>query len=215
MARGCWTPCQDFDLDSGSWNVAQLNSDKYDLPIIGRHNQSNALAAIAAAYHLGVPIESSCQALMEFTGVKRRLENKGTFRGVTIYSDFAHHPTAIKCTLQALREHVKHKKIIAVVDFASNTMQSGVHQNNLATAVSTADVVYFVYHGTLTWDIQASWDMLNKSGGVFSDISKLLQHLVTNLGQGDQVLIMSNGSFTSDILPKLQSSILVHIPEIY
>lgn len=187
LQRGCWSD-----------TLAFTATVKYDLPttILGIHNKMNAQAAIAAAKHVGVPESIALSALQEFSGVKRRLEEKGGVGKITIYSDFAHHPTAINLTLSAVRETIaKSRRIIAVVDICSNTMKAGVHKDTLSASVQTADIVYFFHATNLEWDINKTWQASNKSGGIFQTQEELLEVLLQTLQQDDLVLLMSNGAF--------------------
>lgn len=189
FAKGCWTPTVAFSLDST--DLAPL-----PLSLLGEHNKLNALAAIAAAQNVGVPFDIAVQALHEFTGVKRRLELKGVVQDITVYSDFAHHPTAINTTLAGLRSLVgANKRIIAVVDVCSNTMKAGVHQASLSSAVAVADVVYFFHATELTWDLQQTWRDAKKIGGVFNTQAGLLAAMLQQVQPSDYVLLMSNGAF--------------------
>lgn len=204
LAKGCWS------------NKVAFNADcKYDLPrtLLGLHNQLNAAAAIAAATKVGVPERVALLALQEFTGVKRRLEEKGFIGKINIYSDFAHHPTAINLTLAGVREALAQgRRIIAVVDICSNTMRAGVHKDTLSAAVQIADVAYFFHAQSLEWDVGLTWRASNKPGGVFQDHEYLLADLSQNLQEDDLVLLMSNGSFESfalKLLQHLEANVLV------
>ncbi len=188
LERGCWSRKVAF-------NVAD---QKFTLPdsLLGEHNKSNALAAIAAAQNVGVPRDVAIAALQQFTGVKRRLEIKGQVNDVKVYSDFAHHPTAIQVTLAAMRKlHAAPKRIIAVVDICSNTMRAGVHKATLGPAVAESDVAYFFHGVDVNWDVNVTWQSSNKPGGVFKDQATLLQAMLPELKKGDLVLLMSNGAF--------------------
>ncbi len=191
LARGCWTNTTTFASD---------NAQDLKLPtcLLGEHNRLNAKAAMLAAQNVGVTAELAQLALLEFSGVKRRLELKGTVHDVPVYSDFAHHPTAIDVTLKAVRQmHAKPARIIAVVDICSNTMRAGVHKATLSAAVQDADVVYFYHAATLKWDVHAIWQNSAKPGGVFQDQTTLLEAMRSILQPGDLVLLMSNGAFES------------------
>jgi len=188
LDRGCWTPNVSFGLEN------QLE----DLPLslLGEHNKLNALAAIAAAKNVGVSLETSLAALKEFTGVKRRLELKGKVDEVTVYSDFAHHPTAIKTTLNGLRKLVgPEHRILAVIDICSNTMKAGVHKDTLAASAVVADELYFFHPADLKWDVHKSWVAAAKEGGVFHEHEPLLAAMLKTVRPGDYVLLMSNGAF--------------------
>ena len=187
LQKGCWSDTLEFTA-----------TVKYDLPatLLGIHNKMNAQAAIAAAKHVGVPESVALLALQEFRGVKRRLEEKGSVGKISIYSDFAHHPTAINLTLSAVRESIaKSRRIVAVVDICSNTMKSGAHKDTLSASVQTADIVYFFHATNLEWDINQTWQTSNKPGGIFQTQEELLEVLLQTLQHDDLVLLMSNGAF--------------------
>jgi UDP-N-acetylmuramate: L-alanyl-gamma-D-glutamyl-meso-diaminopimelate ligase len=163
--------------------------------LIGAHNVLNALAAIAAARHAGVPVATSCAAFREFRNVKRRLETRGTVRGITVYDDFAHHPTAIRMTLDALRARVGTKRIIAVLEARSNTMRMGVHKEELAPALQAADAVLLYQPADFKWDMAIVTGPLNGRARVFRTVDDIVTTLARELRSDDQVLIMSNGGF--------------------
>ena len=163
--------------------------------LLGRHNVDNALAAIAAARHAGVPPEGSCAALEEFRGVKRRLELRGTVGGVRVYDDFAHHPTAIATTLEGLRRNVGAARIVAVLEPRSNTMRLGVHRHTLAASLAAADDVWLYAPRDLGWDAEAVVAELGPRGRSVRDIGELATDLAATLRAGDHALIMSNGGF--------------------
>lgn len=188
-------------LDMGCWTqTATFGSRDADIPLpkslIGEHNRLNALAAIAAAKNVGVPREVAIMALQEFTGVKRRLELKGVANDVTVYSDFAHHPTAINVTLAAMRATLNPtQRIFAVVDICSNTMRAGVHKDTLGKSVAISDHAYFYSGADVTWDVAKTALDSNKPGGAFNSHAALLTAMLEQLNPGDVVLLMSNGSF--------------------
>jgi UDP-N-acetylmuramate: L-alanyl-gamma-D-glutamyl-meso-diaminopimelate ligase len=189
LAMGCWTPVETFA--DGDWRAEYLQADgsafrvfckgvdqgvvRWDL--LGEHNVNNALAAIAAARHAGVPAEHAIAALAEFQGVKRRMQVRGTVRGVTVYDDFAHHPTAITTTLAGLRAKVGTARIIALLEPRSNTMRMGTHGAAVAAALQVADYA-FIYQ-------LPEWD----------DIDALVATVAQLAQAGDHVLVMSNGGF--------------------
>lgn len=188
LKMGCWTPQVNF---ASKQNLGQL-----PISLLGEHNRLNALAAIEAAKNVGISRDLSLLALQEFSGVKRRLELKGESGGVKIYSDFAHHPTAIQTTLAGFRSLVgRQHKIIAVIDIGSNTMKAGVHAESLSNCVADADLVYFFHTADLGWDLQATWHKSGKPGGVFSTQEQLLAAMQKVAAPGDYVLLMSNGAF--------------------
>ena len=208
LAMGCWTPIEKFG-DVAGWQAQLAHADGSSFEVrfqgraqgtvawglIGTHNVLNALAALAAARHAGVPIQTGCAALAEFRNVKRRLEMRGTLRGVSVYDDFAHHPTAIKVTLEALRARVGAKRIIAVLEARSNTMRMGVHRTQLAPALADADQVLLFQPVEFKWDINIVITALNGRGRVFRSVDEIVTVLAAELKPGDQVLIMSNGGF--------------------
>lgn len=215
LNKGCWTPTCSFGAQTNKFNFNLLGYEALPFSLLGEHNKLNALAAIAAAQNVGVIPEVSLLALHQFTGVKRRLELKGRIaaQDITVYSDFAHHPTAIKTTLNGLRELVgPQQRIIAVVDVGSNTMKAGIHQQTLSDSVLAADQVYFFHPNDLTWDIKQIWQDTHKPGGVFTEQAKLLAAMQQNLQTGDNVLLMSNGAFENfaqKLLQEFNSSILL------
>jgi len=164
------------------------------LPLPGRHNRLNALAAIAAARHVGVPIEVALAALSDFHGIKRRLERRGTVRGVTVYDDFAHHPTAIATTIAGLRSVAGAGRIIAVLEPRSNTMKLGTMKAALPGALREADRT-FCYTANLGWDAAEALRPLGIKAAVFDDLDRLVEAIVADAGAGDHVLVMSNGGF--------------------
>jgi UDP-N-acetylmuramate: L-alanyl-gamma-D-glutamyl-meso-diaminopimelate ligase len=161
----------------------------------GLHNAENALAAALAARHAGVPLAASLDALGRFAGIRRRMEERGRVGGVTVYDDFAHHPTAIARTLDGLRRAVGGERIVAVVEPRSNTMRMGVHVGELAASLSAADAVYLFRPPGLAWDLDGVAAGLSPAGIVCNTHDGLLRHLVSDLRRGDHVLIMSNGGF--------------------
>jgi UDP-N-acetylmuramate: L-alanyl-gamma-D-glutamyl-meso-diaminopimelate ligase len=208
LAMGCWTPVEKFG-DAAGWQAEPLVADgsRYrvlfqgkeqgtvEWDLIGTHNVLNALAALAAARHAGVPVHTGCAALKEFRNVKRRMEVRGTVRGVTVYDDFAHHPTAIHLTLDALRARVGSKRIVAVLEARSNTMRMGVHRAELGPALAGADQVILFQPTPFTWDIQIVTAALNGRARVFQSVDEIVNVLGQELQPDDQVLIMSNGGF--------------------
>jgi UDP-N-acetylmuramate: L-alanyl-gamma-D-glutamyl-meso-diaminopimelate ligase len=222
LEMGCWTPVQRLGVD-GEWDVLPTENDgsrfrvrrqgrdigSVAWELIGRHNMMNALAAIAAAQAVDVPVDMACAALADFRSVKRRLEIRGCINGVTVYDDFAHHPTEIAATLEALRAHVGEQRIIAVLDPRSNTMRLGVHQDSLASALTTADKVLLFQQPNLKWDLHTVSDTLNNRGRVYQSVDAILSDLANVLRHHDHVLIMSNGGFDNihdRLLGQLQNS---------
>ena len=161
----------------------------------GRHNIENALAAMAAAQHVGVTPEVSVAALAEFRGVKRRLELLGQPAGVYVYDDFAHHPTAIALTLDGLRAHVGEGRVIALIEPRSNTMRQGRHREQLGAAVAAADRVYWYQPPGLAWSLDSVIADSPVPAQLFSDIDALVSDCVEQARPGDRIVIMSNGGF--------------------
>jgi UDP-N-acetylmuramate: L-alanyl-gamma-D-glutamyl-meso-diaminopimelate ligase len=206
LARGCWTPVQRFGIDAG-WSAgapardnsfevrfegAPQGSVRWDL--LGEHNRSNALAALAAARHAGVPVGAGIAALGSFRNVRRRLEVRGTVNGVTVYDDFAHHPTAIETTLAGLRAKVGSARILAVLEPRSNTMKLGVMKDSLAPSLRDADRV-FCYTGGIGWDARAALATLGERATCEDDLERLAAAIVAVSRPGDHILAMSNGGF--------------------
>jgi len=162
---------------------------------LGAHNVDNALAAIAAARHAGVPVARAAEALAEFRGVKRRMELTGTAAGVSIYDDFAHHPTAIATTIDGLRRRIGKARLVAVLEARSNTMRMGVHKETLAPSLAAADAVFLFAPPDLGWDAGAVARQIGAKAATEPTIEALLARLGTEVRSGDHVLIMSNGGF--------------------
>ncbi len=213
LARGCWSERDDFDLASGwhAQSVQEGTEHAFDLmqgtrlhgrvrlPLAGRHNRSNALAAVAAAHHLGVPVPVASAALERFGGVARRLEVRGRHDGVTVYDDFAHHPTAIGATLDGLRRRVGGSRILAVLEPRSNTMKLGTMKAALPGSLSAADRV-FCYGARsgpapLGWEPADALAPLGARATSFDDLEALVEAVVAEARAGDHVLVMSNGGF--------------------
>ncbi|MDP2432196.1 MAG: UDP-N-acetylmuramate:L-alanyl-gamma-D-glutamyl-meso-diaminopimelate ligase [Pseudomonadota bacterium] len=160
----------------------------------GEHNRMNALAAIAAARHAGVPSRDACAALGRFENVKRRMEVRGEIKGVKIFDDFAHHPTAIATTLAGLRANVGGARILAVLEPRSNTMKLGVMKAALADSLREADHV-FCYSGGIDWDAAGALAPLGEQASIHADLDELVEAIADAARPGDQVLVMSNGGF--------------------
>lgn len=211
IARGCWTPVISFG-DNGHWqyrdqghathfNVVQDGTPVGDITwnLTGEHNKLNALAALAAAYHVGVDTAQAVQALSSFGGVKRRMEVRGTVANITVYDDFAHHPTAIATTLAGLRRQVGQARILAVIEPRSNTMKLGTMAAQLPGALQDADLV-FCFGETqgkhaLGWDPAQVLAPLGEKAQAHHDLNALIEAIVSAATTGDHILIMSNGSF--------------------
>jgi UDP-N-acetylmuramate: L-alanyl-gamma-D-glutamyl-meso-diaminopimelate ligase len=168
---------------------------KVDWSLLGEHNVMNGLAAIAAARHVGVEPARAVQALNAFSGVKRRMEIRGVIDEVTVYDDFAHHPTAIETTLRGLRARVAGARIIAVVEARSNTMKLGVHREQLAPALALADRTWFLNTADMGWDLPGAVAALGDKARFAASVDALVKGLADDSRPGDQVLVMSNGGF--------------------
>ncbi len=201
IKRGCWTPVEKFGCDDG-WNIDvndQVSQDgkvqgtlHWDL--MGEHNRMNALAALAAARHAGVSVDQGLAALSEFKNVKRRMEVRGTVNGITVYDDFAHHPTAIETTVAGLRRKVGRARILAVLEPRSNTMKLGVMKDALPGSLKHADLT-FCYAGNLGWDARGALAPLGDKAIVKDDLNELIEAIAVAAESGDQILVMSNGGF--------------------
>lgn len=188
LEKGCWTPLESFS-ESDFGLLKNLNWN-----LLGKHNLLNALAAIKAAMHVGVSLETALKALGEFKSVKRRLEILGEKRGIIIYDDFAHHPTAIQTTLEGLRQKVGKQKIIAVLECASNTMKLGVHKDSLSGSLNTADEIIFLRPAT-DWGIDAVAKQCQKPAKVFDSTADIIDYLLQHTQPGSHIVLMSNGGF--------------------
>ena len=206
LARGCWTPVERFNEPCG-WradgsdvegSLHLLDDDQLigttHWGLSGAHNRSNAVAALLAARHAGVPLARGLAALSRFRNVKRRLEICGTAGGVTVYDDFAHHPTAIATTLGGLRCKVGRSRILAVLEPRSNTMKLGVMKDLLPGSLADADLV-FCYAGDLGWNVAEALAPLGKTVTIEEDLGRLVAQIAGAARAGDQVLVMSNGGF--------------------
>src|SRR6185503_2228083 len=161
---------------------------------LGAHNQLNALAALAAARHAGVPPEQGIAALSAFSGVRRRMQVRGEAGGVTVYDDFAHHPTAIRTTLEGLRRRVGRARILAVLEPRSNTMKRGILKDELPASLADADRT-FVYTAGLGWDAGAVFARMGERAACLDDLERLVGAVSAEARPGDHVLVMSNGGF--------------------
>ncbi|MEM7562468.1 MAG: UDP-N-acetylmuramate:L-alanyl-gamma-D-glutamyl-meso-diaminopimelate ligase [Pseudomonadota bacterium] len=185
----------DFHLNPESELIetARQEKQKIQLAQAGGFNALNASAAIIAARHAGVPFATSVKALESFKGVKRRQEIIAEINGIRIIDDFAHHPTAIELTLEAL-QHATEGNLIAVLDIRSNTMRMGVHAKQLGQALDTADQVLLCDNPNLNWDMR-KLQAINHNIVIKPDTGQIIQHLVDHCQPGDQIVIMSNGGF--------------------
>ena len=210
LGMGCWSNVERFGGPGALWSVRleeQGDGSQFEVleagvargtvhwNMIGAHNVDNALAAIAAARHAGVPVERAIDALTRFKGVRRRMELRGTVAGISVYDDFAHHPTAIATTLDGLRRRVGRQRIVAVLEPRSNTMRMGVHAETLGASLAAADEVWLYAPPDLGWDAAATVANLGQRAHVAVDHDTLLAGLHEGVRAGDHVLIMSNGGF--------------------
>jgi UDP-N-acetylmuramate: L-alanyl-gamma-D-glutamyl-meso-diaminopimelate ligase len=163
-------------------------------PLQGPHSRLNALAAIAAARHVGVDPAEAVASLASFSGVRRRMQLRGRVRGVSVYDDFAHHPTAIRTTLEGLRERAGQARILAVLEPRSNTMKRGVMKEALPASLAAADRVY-LYTAGIEWDAAALFAPLGARARCLADLDALVAAVAGDARSGDQVLVMSNGGF--------------------
>ncbi|HAZ40940.1 MAG TPA: UDP-N-acetylmuramate:L-alanyl-gamma-D-glutamyl-meso-diaminopimelate ligase, partial [Methylococcaceae bacterium] len=167
---------------------------RVDWGLTGLHNVYNALAAVAAAHHAGVFPERSAEALSRFSNVKRRMEVRAQVQGITIYDDFAHHPTAIKTTVEGLRAKVGKARILAILEPRSNTMRMGIHAGLLGEALADADVALLFQSAQVEWDLRAATSS-HPQVEVFGEVVDIVDWIAREARSGDHVLIMSNGGF--------------------
>lgn len=206
LDKGCWTPVETFG-SADKWHAANAQGDgSFDVmfgqenhgrlawDIFGSHNQTNALASIAAARHVGVPVAQSIEALDAFKNVKRRMELRGVVNNISVYDDFAHHPTAIATTVAGLRAKVGQARILAVLEPRSNTMKLGIMKAALPSSLADADDV-FCYGANLGWDIEEALRPIEEKSQVFMDLNDLITAIANVAQSGDHVLVMSNGGF--------------------
>ncbi|MSQ67384.1 MAG: UDP-N-acetylmuramate:L-alanyl-gamma-D-glutamyl-meso-diaminopimelate ligase [Gammaproteobacteria bacterium] len=206
IARGCWSAQLRFGATSGDWRVRALDGayaiedpagQQHGLSgaLPGRHNALNAAAALAVAALAGADLATCVAALASFTGVKRRMELLGTVAGISVYDDFAHHPTAIAATLEGLKQRAPQGRHIAVLELRSNSMRAGVHRDRLAGALAAADLCYLLAPATLTWDLGATVAALGARCRVRDNTAQIISELTHEARAGDQILLMSNGGF--------------------
>jgi len=208
LAMGCWSEVQRFggrkeapgmlrargephafDVLRGGLKIARV-----EWGLLGEHNQLNALAAMAAAEHVGVVPEISARALASFRNVRRRLELRGVAAGVSVYDDFAHHPTAMRTTIEGLRKKVGAARILAVFEPRSNTMKLGAMKAQLPWALEEADLS-FCHSGGLTWDAGQALAPMGARAIVVPSIAELVSRVAGAARSGDHILCMSNGGF--------------------
>ncbi len=210
LAMGAWTPLVEFAREAAAeWRSRLVSADGAEFevlhrgspagivrwPLIGMHNVENGLAAVACAAGIGVAPARSAEALGRFAGVRRRLEFRGEVRGIRIYDDFAHHPTAVAMTIDGVRRQPDRGRIIAVLEPRSNTMRLGVHREELAESLAGADRVWLYQPAGLDWNLDGVAQSLGTKAVVKSELPGLIDSIVPELQAGDRVLIMSNGGF--------------------
>jgi UDP-N-acetylmuramate: L-alanyl-gamma-D-glutamyl-meso-diaminopimelate ligase len=206
LTLGCWTPIERFGMRTGwqagapdasgafevAWQGRTVGRVRWQLQ--GPHSRLNALAAIAATRHVGVDPAEAIASLGAFSGVRRRMQLRGGVRGVSVYDDFAHHPTAIRTTLEGLRERVGQARILAVLEPRSNTMKRGVMKEALPASLAAADRIY-LYTAGIDWDAQTLFAPLGARARCLNELDALVAAVAAEARSGDQVLVMSNGGF--------------------
>ncbi len=215
LSQGVWTPQESFGAAQDNWFAKTTKADNSEFEVflnqqsigqlhwnlIGEHNKQNALAAIGAVRHVGIKPEQAIAILSQFSGVKRRLELRGKPRDIAIYDDFAHHPTAIATTLAGLRQRVGTQRIFAVVEFASNTMKAGHHEETISHAFKDADNVLLLQPES-GWQLSQLQSQFQQPVTIHSNVDSIIEEIVTNCVAGDHVVCMSNHHF-GDIQNKL------------
>ena len=206
IAKGCWSTVEQFGTDN-DWQAANVDANgSFDVlfkaerqarlswDMLGEHNRMNALACIAAARHVGVAPCIAIEALGEFKNVKRRMETKGVVNNITVYDDFAHHPTAIETTVAGLRAKVGNARILVVLEPRSNTMKLGVMKDALPASLKDADLV-FCYGANLGWDAAEALKPIKNKAQTFESLENLVTAIAKSAKSGDHILVMSNGGF--------------------
>ena len=209
LSMGCWSKKQTVGLEAGDLQATEVSADgsefkvqyqgKYQANVnwqmLGRHNVSNALAAIAAARHVGVNISQACEALAAFKGIKRRMELYGEVKGIRVYDDFAHHPTAIESTIKGLKANIGERKLIAILELRSNTMRMGIHKESLANCLQVADRVILFNQTDMNWSLSTVQQQLGEKATIEVSIDDIVGLIRDEAMRGDEILIMSNGGF--------------------
>ena len=210
LDMGCWTPCESFSMEQGAdWRGEFVDATERRIRISdprgqsaearwqlgGSHNLENAVAAVAAARSAGVELEQAVDALTRFEGVKRRMERTATVGDIAIYDDFAHHPTAIRRTIAAMKRRYPGNRLVVAIEPRSNTMKLGVHNRELAESLEQADLVWMYRPADMDADFDAALAPLGKKLRAFRDYDKLASDMSTRVLAGDQVVFMSNGGF--------------------
>jgi len=211
LDTGCWSEVETVSVDAfpAQWQGQAIAADGSRFVVLlegksqgevrwsqlGEHNMHNALSAIAAARHVGVPVEQAIAALNTFEGVRRRLEVRGEVNGITVYDDFAHHPTAIATTLAGLRKSAHPGRLLAILEPRSNTMRLGVHRDQLAASLSDADAVWLYQPDDLSWDIREVTAGLTVPLVIADTVDELVTSITAQAQPGDRLVVMSNGGF--------------------
>ena len=209
LQMGCWTPVEYFGGEDSRWQARPLRNDYSEFEIlvgnqpggimrwdlIGQHNAHNILAVAAAAGHLGLTAGEVCEAMSSFKSVKRRLQLLAVINDITLYDDFAHHPTEIRATLNALRSKVGENRIIAIMEPRSYTMRMGVHGDALADSFSDADHILFFQPENISWDLKQQTFSLGKKREIFNEIDNIVENMVKMAKPRDHIVFMSNGGF--------------------
>ncbi len=206
LARGCWSPVQKLGTD---WRYSLIHADgsafevafkqgdtvTVNWSLMGLHNVHNAVMAMAAARHAGITLDLAAEALAEFKNVKRRMEVRGVVNGITLYDDFAHHPTAIETTLDGLRKKVGEARIVAIIEPRSNTMKMGIHQATLAASWQQADEVLLFEPPGMAWSLSEAATHSAAPAQCYSSVQTIIDEVAAHAQSGDHILIMSNGGF--------------------
>ncbi|MCH2003718.1 UDP-N-acetylmuramate:L-alanyl-gamma-D-glutamyl-meso-diaminopimelate ligase [Acinetobacter seifertii] len=225
LEMGCWTPvirtsleanekaalsAELISIDGSHFKVLENGNAVGEVKwnMTGQHSVANALATIAAAQHVGVALETACEALSNFGGVKRRMELLGTVNGIEVYDDFAHHPTAIDTTLDGARKRLGERRLWAIIEPRSNTMRMGSHKDGLAHSARLADDVIWYQPEGLDWDLQPVIEAASNRAQVSRSLDEIINRIVNEAGEGDAVVIMSNGGF-GGLHQKLMSALKV------
>ena len=213
LGLGCWSKIVTCGDPSGEFRAEICRADASHFALIsqgeraqvkwklfGAHNMANALAAVAAAHDIGVSLRVAAEALSAFTGVRRRLEIRGHVAGITVYDDFAHHPSAIAATIRALRERIgDNERIVAILESRSNTTRLGIHKDSLGPALIEADQVYALELDepldTLTWSLSQSLSVLGEKAQTMDTIDGIVNEISQTSQSGDHLLVMSQSSF--------------------
>ncbi|MFA0083107.1 UDP-N-acetylmuramate:L-alanyl-gamma-D-glutamyl-meso-diaminopimelate ligase [Vibrio breoganii] len=206
LTRGCWS---ETEFSGKEWQVKKRKADgshfevylkqqkvgEVNWNLVGDHNVNNALMAIAAARHVGVVPDLACESLGRFINTKRRLELKGEVNGITVYDDFAHHPTAVELTLDGLRNKVGDQRIFAVLEPRSSTMKMGVHKDTLAASLGLADKVFLYQPDSIEWSVEDIAQQCSQPAQASNSVDDIVKSLVEETKPGDHILVMSNGGF--------------------